>query len=153
MAVLASSPYLEALRGWGCIAITSGMPGSPRWRPRNWLAGLAVLELGRRDLGGRARALARTPHAFRPLRLMLGPNPIGDKASSPWPAAILSRLTTLSLDRCNLVPRRPGPWRNRPHLHALRLPYTWTTMRSARPVLRPWRSTVGGRLAGLHLNG
>jgi hypothetical protein len=121
MAALAESPHLGALRGLGLYRNNLGDAGAEALAQARWLPGVLVLELGENGLSPcGAMALARAP-SFRPLRLLLGVNPIGDEgayalASSP----ILSRLTTLWLDSCNLGPAAARALAESPYLGNLR---------------------------------
>ncbi len=121
MAALAQSPYLGALRGLGLYRNNLGDAGVEALAAARWLPGVLVLELGENGMSARgAIALARAP-SFRPLRLLLGVNPIGDEGTCALVSSpVLSRLTTLWLDRCNLGPAAARALAESPHLGNLR---------------------------------
>jgi uncharacterized protein (TIGR02996 family) len=121
MSALAQSPYLGALRGLGLYRNNLGDAGAEALAAARWLPGVLVLELGENGLSARgASALAAAP-LFRPLRLLLGVNPIGDVGARALAISpVLSRLTTLWMDRCNLGPAAAQALAESPHLGNLR---------------------------------
>jgi uncharacterized protein (TIGR02996 family) len=121
MAALAESPYLGALRGLSLYRNNLGDAGAEALAAARWLSGVLNLELGENGLSARgAMALARATW-FHPLRLMLGANPIGDEGALALAASpVLSRLTTLWLDRCNLGATAARALAESPYLGNLR---------------------------------
>jgi uncharacterized protein (TIGR02996 family) len=121
MAALAGSPYLGALRGLGLYRNNLGDAGVEALATARWLSGVVVLELGENGFSTRgAVALAGAP-SFRPVRLLLGANPIGDEGAGALASSlVLARLTTLWLDRCNLGPVAARALAESPHLGSLR---------------------------------
>jgi uncharacterized protein (TIGR02996 family) len=121
MAALVDSPYLGALRGLGLYRNNLGDVGVEALMRATWLSGVVTLELGENGFAQRgALALARS-ESFRPHRLLLGANPIGDEgARALAESPVLSRLTTLWLDRCNLSPSSARALARSPHLGKLR---------------------------------
>jgi hypothetical protein len=119
----------------------------------NWLSQLLVLELGENGLSPPGIRALTENRDFRPQRLLLGANPIGDEgvrtlADSP----VVSRLTTLFLSDCNVGPEGARALARSPWLGALRYLHLDNNALEDAGAFELARAPWLTRLAGLHVD-
>jgi uncharacterized protein (TIGR02996 family) len=144
---LAGCKYLNRLRALHLYRNNAGDEGVEALARSAWLAGLTSLHLGENGLSARAAQALATAQGFRPVRLWLGNNFLGDEGAEALIAsALLERTERLMLGYCGLSIRTARALADARHLHALRVLDLFGNRLTAAGVRlldqAPWRNRV-----------